>query len=141
MQRHFATYTETRSHLRDAFDAAESGLTVIAERDAVRFVLLEAQGLRPLLEQMCPSNAVVVAEGGGWSAFLPGVPVSGEGSDLDEAVEDLVDALREYAEDWNDHLSGARNHTQHRALVTFVELSTDDELRTWITGPVPAGIP
>lgn len=140
MRRHFVTYTDTRTHLRDAFDAAASGLTVIAERDDVRFVLVDAQGLRPLLEQACPPNAVVVAEGGGWSAFLPGVPVSGEGSDLDEAVDDLIDALRDYAEDWNDHLRVASNHAQHRALVTLVELSSDDELRAWISGPVPAGV-
>ncbi|HTO01910.1 MAG TPA: hypothetical protein VL068_14670 [Microthrixaceae bacterium] len=139
MQRHFATYTDTRTHLRRAFDAAESGLTVIAERDDVRFVLVEAQNLRPLLAQACISNAEVVAEGGGWSAFLPGVPVSGEGSDLDEATDDLIDALRDYADDWNDHLSDAPNHAQHRALVTFVELSSDDELRAWISAPVPTG--
>lgn len=133
MQRRFDSYTDTRTHLRGAFDAAEAGRTVIAERDGVHFVLIEAQRLRSLLEPVCPANAVVVAEGGGWSAFLPGVPVSGEGEDLDAAVADLVDALRDYAEDWNDHLSSAPNHIQHRALVMLVEVSSDDELVAWLS--------
>lgn len=137
MQRHFTSYTDTRTHLRSAFDAAQAGRTVIAHRDDVRFVLLDADVLRPMLARMCPSNAVVVAEGGGWSVFLPGVPVSGEGDDLDSAIDDMIEALRDYAWDWNDHLSAAPNHAPNRALVTFVELSSDEELCDWISAPAP----
>lgn len=40
-------------------------------------------------------------------------------------------SLREYAEDWEDHLKDAPNHADAWALVQLVKLSTDDELRDW----------
>ncbi|HST49499.1 hypothetical protein [Jatrophihabitans sp.] len=81
------------------------------------------------------SDAVVVAEAGGWSTFLPGLPISGHGGTFDEAVSDLVSALREYAGDWNDHLYFAPNHRWNVELVQLVELSTDEQLQEWILGP------
>ena len=80
---------------------------------------------------------VVAAEGGGWVAFLPGLPVSGEGEDLDGALDDLLEALRDYAEDWNDHLRTAPNHQASWALVALVELSDDDQLRAWLLSGGP----
>ena len=50
----------------------------------------------------------------------------------DGALADLVVALREYAQDWNDHLRTAPNHHQHWALVTLVELSDDTQLLEWL---------
>ena len=79
-----------------------------------------------------PSGAVVAAEAGGWSAFLPGVPVAGQGDHLDDALDDLIDALRDYATDWNERLLDAPNHRDHWALVALVELSDDTQLRGWI---------
>ena len=100
-------------------------------RDREPFGVVDASVLRP-------SHAVVAAEGGGWSAFLPGVPVAGEGTIRDDAVADLIDALREYAADWNDRLLDAPNHREQWAVVALVELSEDDELREWILAPGPA---
>ncbi len=78
--------------------------------------------------------AVLVAEAGGWSAFLPGLPVSGAGVTFDEAVSDLALALREYVDDWNDHLYFAANHRWNVELVQLIETSTDEQLREWILG-------
>jgi len=96
--------------------------------------------LRRQLMRLQPSGAVVLAEGSGWAALLPGVPVAGDGDSLDDAIDDLVDGLREYAEDWSDHLLDAPNHRDHWALVQLVELSTDAQLREWVlaTEPAPA---
>ena len=38
------------------------------------------------------------------SAFLPGVPMSGEGDDLDAAIQELIEARRGAA-DWNDRFN------------------------------------
>lgn len=79
-------------------------------------------------------QAQVVAEAGGWSAFIPGLPVAADGATFDEAITEMVGALREYADDWQDHLSGSRNHAENRELVRFIELSDDIRLRQWLTG-------
>ena len=73
-----------------------------------------------------------VAEAGGWSVFLPGTPIAADGADLDEAAEEFVAALREYAEDWIERLRFAPNHVQHWPLVHFVSLISDAEMIGWI---------
>ena len=129
---HWDTFTSARAHLRDVLDAAHSGRVATVCRDGEAFVVSSARLLRAQLAALLPSHAVVVAEGGGWAAVLPGMPVAGDGDQIDDAVDDLIDALREYAEDWNDHLHQAPNHAKFAPLVTLVKLSSDDELRAWI---------
>lgn len=130
--RHFGTFTAARSNLRDLFDTAHSGRVTTVARDRERFAVVDAGLLRAQLAALRPSGAVVVAEGGGWAAFLPGLPIAGEGADLDGAIEDLIDALREYAADWNERLLDAPNHRDKWSLVTLTELSTDEQLKGWL---------
>ena len=101
-------------------------------RDQDRFPVVEAGLLQRQLARLQPSKAVVVAEVGGWVALIPGVPAAGSGGTLDDASDDLIDALRDYAEDWNDHLVEAPNHRDNWALVQLVGLSSDEQLREWI---------
>lgn len=54
----------------------------------------------------------VVAENDGWSIMIPGIPVAADGATLAGAVEEMVDALRTYAEEWSDHLQLASNHAE-----------------------------
>lgn len=130
--RHFGTFTAARSNLRDLFDTAHSGRVTTVGRDRERFAVVDAGQLRSQLAALRPSGAVVVAEGGGWAAFLPGLPIAGEGADLDGAIEDLIDALREYAADWNERLLDAPNHRDNWSLVALTELSTDEQLKGWL---------
>jgi Antitoxin of toxin-antitoxin, RelE / RelB, TA system len=130
--RHFGSYTTARTNLRDLLDTAHTGRVTTVDRDRERFAVVDAGMLRAQLAELRPSGAVVTAEGGGWSAFLPGVPVSGEGVDLDSALEDLIEALREYAADWNDRLLDAPNHRGNWALVVLIELSDDQQLKGWL---------
>ncbi len=134
--RHFDSYTEARNKLRCVLDAAHEGLVTTVTRDGERFVVLTADARGAELRRLLPSRAGVVAEGGGWAAFIPGVPAHGDADTLDEAVDDLIDALRDYAEDWNERLHTAPDHAQHRSLVELVELSDDDQLREWLVGRV-----
>lgn len=136
--RHFSSYTTARTHLRSLLDAAHAGQVTTLDRDQQRYAVVDARRLQAELARLRPSNAVVVAEGGGWAALLPGLPVAGDGTTLDDAVDDLVDALRDYAEDWNERLLHAPNHRANWALVELVELSTDEQLRSWILGAPPA---
>ena len=49
-----------------------------------------------------------------------------EGADVDGALADLPLLLREYAEDWDDRLESAPNHTGNWAVVQLINLSTDE---------------
>src|SRR5690606_3938806 len=88
----------------------------------------------PALAMLCPSSAEVVSENNGWSVFLPGLPIAADGATLDEAIDETVLALREYAEDWQDRLRNAPNHRENWGLVQLVSLSTDAQLRDWLVG-------
>ena len=46
----------------------------------------------------------------------------------------MIDALREYAEDWQERLLDAPNHRNNWGLVQLICLSTDDQLREWLVG-------
>ncbi len=132
--RHFNTYTSARQHFRAVLDAARAGLVTTVARDAERYVVVPAEQVREDLVKLRPSNAQVVEEGGGWGVVLPGLPIHGDGETFDAALDDVIVALREYAEDWNDRLRLVPNHAQNRAVAELVELSTDDQLRDWLLG-------
>lgn len=136
--RHFASFTQARAQLRLVLDSASAGRVTTVRRDKQRLAVVDAEQLAARLMRLRPSRAVVVAEGGGWAALLPGLPVAGDGPTFDESIDDLIDALREYAEDWNDRLLEAPNHRNNWDVVEIVELATDEELRSWILAADPA---
>jgi hypothetical protein len=63
---------------------------------------------------------------------LPGLPISGEGADLDGALDDLVTDLRDYSVAWHTRLKVAPNHRENWGLVMLTDLSTDKELHNWL---------
>jgi predicted RNase H-like HicB family nuclease len=83
---------------------------------------------------VAPSQAQVVQEAGGWSVFIPGLPVAADGETFEQAITEMVAALRDYAEDWQDHLLHAPNHRDNWGLVQMISLSSDEQLRGWLTG-------
>lgn len=132
--RHYGSYTAARTHLRAVLDAASAGYVTTVDREDDRFLVSEATTFRAQLADLRPSQAQVIPEGGGWAVIIPGLPVHGDADTFDAAIDDAIDALREYAEDWNDRLRLAANHAQHRFIVALIELSDDDELRSWLLG-------
>ncbi len=135
-QVHYDSYTAARNNLKSLLDAAESGLSATVRRDSATAVVLDAERLRYFLASVVPSHAQVVQEAGGWSVFIPGLPVAADGGTFDEAITEMVDALREYAEDWQDHLIHSANHRENWGLVQLIILSDDEQLREWLAGSV-----
>jgi len=133
---HYDSYTEARAHLKDLLDAAERGRVATVRRDAATTAVVDVERLRRSLAALCPSRAQVVAEAGGWSVFIPGLPVAADGASFDEAVAEMIVALREYADDWQDRLLDAPNHQNNWGLVQMICLSDDDQLREWLVGSV-----
>jgi len=129
---HYGTVTAARAHFSALIDAAEAGVPATVRRDSRRAAVVDADRLRHFLVSVHPARAEVVAEAGGWSVMLPGLPIAAEGETFDEAVNEMVSALREYAEDWADHLRHAPNHEQNWGLIQIIDLSSDDELRNWL---------
>lgn len=122
-----------REHLKEILDTAAAGSPVSVRRDAKRFAVVDVARLRHFLASIGP-RPEVAAEDGGWSLFFPGLPIAAEGATFDEAIDDAIVVLREYADDWMDHLHTASNHANTWGLVQLVALSSDDQLRGWLTG-------
>lgn len=130
---HYESYTEARTHLKDLLDAAGEGRVATVRRDSGHAAVVDVERLRHHLSLVC-SKAEAVAESGGWSIFIPGLPVAADGASFDEAISEMVDALREYAEDWQDHLRTAPNHHDNWGLVQLIALSDDQQLADWLVG-------
>ena len=131
---HYDSYSEARAHLKDLLDAAERGRVATVRRDSASAAVLDAARLRHFLASVVPSRAQVVAEASGWSVFIPGLPVAADGPTFDAAMEEMTQALREYAQDWQDRLLDAPNHKDNWGLVQLIGLSDDAQLREWLTG-------
>jgi predicted RNase H-like HicB family nuclease len=131
---HYHSYTEARNNLKNLLDAAENGQVATVRRESATTAVLDAARLRYFLASVVPSRAEVVQEGDGWSVFIPGLPVAADGATFDEAIDEMVEALREYAQDWQDRLLRAPNHRENWGLVQLISLSDDDQLREWLVG-------
>jgi predicted RNase H-like HicB family nuclease len=131
---HYESYTQARTHLKALLDAAERGRVATVRRDSRTTAFVDQERLRYFLSAVTPSQAEIVAEDGGWSIFISSLPVAADGATVDEALDEMIVALREYAEDWQDHLLDAPNHAANWGLVQLISLSEDDQLRDWLTG-------
>src|SRR5271155_3146131 len=131
---HYDSYTDARNNLKQLLDAAEHGLVATIRRDAALTAVLDAGRLGHFLASVVPSGARVVQEGDGWSVFIPGLPIAADAVSFDEAVSEMIETLREYAQDWQDHLLGAPNHQDNWGLVQLISLSSDAQLRGWLLG-------
>lgn len=131
---HYDSYTDARTHLKDLLDAAEKGRVATVRRESARAAVVDVERLRHFLAALVPRKAQVVAEAEGWSVFVPGLPVSADGTTFDEAITEMIDALREYADDWQERLLDAPNHRENWGLVQLISLSDDEQLRAWLVG-------
>lgn len=131
---HYATVSDARSRIKRLIDASEAGQPATVTRDDTRVAILDAGRLRSTLAHLIPSNAEAVSEAGRWSIFIPGLAVAADGTTFDEALDDMVLALREYAQDWTDRLRLAPNHSDNWGLVQLIALSDDQQIKDWLLG-------
>ncbi|HEY2764786.1 MAG TPA: prevent-host-death protein [Pseudonocardiaceae bacterium] len=131
---HYDSYTDARAHLKDLLDAAEQGRVATVRREAATAAVVDVERLRHFLASLLSWQAQVVAEAEGWSVFVPGLPVAADGATFDEAITEMIDALRDYADDWQERLLDAPNHRANWGLVQLISLSSDEQLREWLVG-------
>ncbi|HEY2639930.1 MAG TPA: prevent-host-death protein [Streptosporangiaceae bacterium] len=130
----YATSSEARQNFKEMLDAAAAGRLVIVRRDDTATAVQDAARLQHFLAAVIPSRAAIVAENDGYSIFLGDLPIGADGATLDEAISEMINALRTYAVAWHEVLGKAPNHRDNWGLVQLIALSTNDQLRSWLTG-------
>lgn len=129
---HYDSYPDARDHFAEMLDAAERGRVATVRRDKRASAVVDSERLRRLLASGEPSRAEVSRGPDGWSVLVPGVPAAAEGGTFEEAVDEMVDALREYAEDRQRDPGATVEHVDDWSLVQLVGLSDDEQLRDWL---------
>jgi hypothetical protein len=111
-------------------DRAESGGVAVLRRNYT-MVLVERDVLDSALAAQHPFDVKVSFSDGQTSMWIEGVAVHGVGDSYDEAEEDFLDALVDYAEAWVSELRFAPNHKANAGLVERVLMFAGDrdELR------------
>jgi len=127
-------FTDARTHLKELLDAAEEGRPAAVIRQDRSTVLVDRQRFVRYLMALNAGRVELVPDGDSWMAVVADSPVAAEGDDAADAIDELIGALREYAEDWSARLRLASNHEQNWGLVQLVDHSSDDELRVWMLG-------
>lgn len=127
----YPSFSSARAHLKDVFDSAHKGNVVTIARGQETAAVLSAEQLHKYFLRTIAPNLEVAQEDGRMITLMRGRPFVSEGLTVDDSLKDLVLSLREYAQDWEDHLSEAPNHVAHWPLVQLVKLSTDEELLEW----------
>ena len=119
---------EAREHWSEILDLAESGAVAVVRRNsAVAFV--DRQVLDDALALGNPFNVQVSYANGQTSVWIEFISAHGVGSNLEQARENFLDALEEYADEWVTHLNAATNHHESGGLVRRVVLCAGDRDR------------
>ena len=121
---------EFRDNQKPALEQVErGGVTVLRRSEPL--VVLRRQMIDPVLARDARFS-VKSSVGDDQVAFwLEDAPVQAVGADLDEAEEEFLDALIDYADLWMRELRYAPNHAKNEILVTRIAMFAGDreELR------------
>jgi hypothetical protein len=126
---------EARDNWRHILDLAEDGVVSIVRR-STPVVIAPRNVVEDALAATHPFNVQVSVEPAQVGMWLDGVPVHGVGATYDEAEDDFLDALLDYAQAWVEELRYAPNHRANAGLVTQVLMfgGKRDELRDVVFG-------
>lgn len=103
------------------------------ERHSRTSAIVDGDRLRKHFASTVSAKPEAAMDDGAWVMTIPGLPIAVEATLYEDAITELVYALEEYAEDWHGRLGQAPNHAGNWSLVQLVELSTEDQLKRWVT--------
>jgi hypothetical protein len=128
--------TDARARFSDVMETAVRGDVAVVRREQP-VVVVRRDVYDSVLKKAAPFDVQAGVHDGCVSFWLNGVPVHGSGGTLDEAEEEFLDALIDYAELWTRELRHAPNHKQNSELVRRVAMYAEsrDELRGVVFGP------
>lgn len=116
---------EARDNLKLLLDRAEGGAVAVVRRNAP-VVVASRDVFDAALAPQAPFNVNVSVTTTQVSMWIDGLPTHAVGSTLDEAEDEFLDALVEYAEDWLEELRFAPNHKQHAGLVQRILMYAEE---------------
>ena len=120
--------TEARRQLPALLDKVRGGRwQLIGRRGRPEVVLAEAGEMAAMLAPVFRFHPEVDIDAGDVGVYLHELDVHGVGGTLDEALDDLAEAMLEYADDWVDHLRHAPNHAPRAGYVRRIEIAGDTE--------------
>jgi hypothetical protein len=109
--------------------SGRGNLIVIEPRGKRAAVLVDAEEHAGLLAKAFPFAPEVFFHDDSVAIWLPELAVFGEGVNLDEAKEDLVDAVLDYAESWySDNLRAAPLHAERAGWLQRIRLAGPDRV-------------
>lgn len=132
----YRTISAARKAIGEIYNTAERHIAVaITREDDAPVAVIRQDHLKEALQALCPLEPQVrFSPDGKVSIWLNGLPVSGQGESFEEAGDELIDSLRDYAKTWVEDLREYPNHKHRWNVVNLVLLSNDDELRTFLFG-------
>lgn len=137
----YETLQASRANLSSVIDTAQEGLMVSLQRGgsdreirAGSVAVVKTAVLRDLLEKLVADSVEVEhnPEEGLYTAGLRGLPLAAEAESLSDVFNELVDEIRDYADDWVNRLRFAPNHEGNVPIVYLAQTMSDDELHGWL---------
>lgn len=117
---------EARDNFSGLLDEAANGGVAVVQRDEQAFVLVTRAAYDAALADRAPFAVRSSVHDGQFSLWLDDVPVHAVGGSLDEAEDDFLDALIDYADLWLSELRHAPNHRLNAQLVHRVTAYAPD---------------
>jgi Antitoxin of toxin-antitoxin, RelE / RelB, TA system len=137
----YPTLQEGRSHLSEVLDAAQDGLMVSMQRGRSRrdaregpVSVVKTSVLQGILEQIVAERVEAHYNEADrlYTVAINGLPLAAEGEQLSDAVDELVEDIRFYHDDWVSSLRHAPNHEGNVPLIWLTQSMQDEELRDWL---------
>jgi hypothetical protein len=126
----YTNISDARDNFKSIYDSASANVSAVVRRkDDEPVVVINQKNFLEALRALCPLHPQVrFSEDGSVSMWLPGIPVSSQGSDFEVAGNGLIQALRDYSLTWVEDLRRYPNHEDNWGLVNLVLLSSDHAL-------------
>jgi hypothetical protein len=116
--------TEARAQLPTLLEQVRRGnWQLIGRRGKAEAVVADAAEVQALLASAYAFTPGVFIEEDQVGIYLEELDVHGVGATLEEAESDLLDAVLEYIDDWQDHLHAAPNHRGRAGYVRRIQLA------------------
>jgi len=129
-------FTQAKARLSDVYDAVElqRGARVIERHKSAPLALLRCDDLAELLaKDFAFTTQMSRASDATVSVWLHELDIYGRGPTIAAAVEDLLDEVDDYVEEWEQDLHRAPNHADRAWWIRRVQLAAGrDELREMI---------
>ena len=108
---------EARDNFSSLLDEAANGGVAVVQRDEQAFVLVTRAAYDAALAHRAPFAVRSSVHDGQFSLWLDDVPVHAVGESLDQAEDEFLDALIDYADLWLSELRHAPNHRSNAQVV------------------------